>query len=231
MQPSNIKQATIGILCLVVYFFISFFSPYFLYAFGINYDALSFTIKALYNGSLNFLMIIGLIYVYRKEVKLSIKDLKTNHKIYFKKYFKYWFLILFVMYTMNILIMTLSGNEIAANEAGVREILKSAPLYAYISTVLFAPMLEEFLFRLSFRKIFTTKWIFIIISGLAFGSMHLIAGINAPIEILYIIPYGFPGAVFAYLLVKTDNILVPVAMHFLHNGLLTSLQVLLLFLL
>lgn len=230
VQTSNNKHAFKGILAILFYFFFAYYSPVFLVALGIDYDNLSTTIKLSYSALINILIIVVLIRIFREEIKLGIQDWKVNHKTYFKKYFKYWFLILFVMYTMNMLIMGISGNEIAENEAGIRETLKLAPLYAYISAVIFAPILEELVFRLSLRKIFPTKWLFIVISGLIFGTLHLIAGINSPIEFLYIIPYGFPGAVFAYLLVKTDNIMVPIGLHFIHNGMLMALQILVLFL-
>ena len=47
-------------------------------------------------------------------------------------------------------------------------------------------------------------------------------------DILYLIPYSALGISFAYILQKTDNIFVTIGLHFMHNGILMALQVLVL---
>lgn len=75
---------------------------------------------------------------------------------------------------------------------------------------------------------FTTDWLFILMSGLVFGSLHVLNSTNSLAELLYLIPYSAPGIIFAYILAKTNNILVTMGLHFMHNGILVSLQFLLL---
>ena len=41
---------------------------------------------------------------------------------------------------------------------------------------------------------------------------------------LYIIPYGLFGSVFAYMYSKTKNIFVPMTFHFIHNTVLVILS-------
>ena len=48
-------------------------------------------------------------------------------------------------------------------------------------------------------SIIPNKYLFIAISGLLFGSLHIIGNINAWYDILYIIPYSAPGIIFAYI--------------------------------
>ena len=94
--------------------------------------------------------------------------------------------------------------------------------------MLFAPVVEELVFRLSLKKIFSNKWVFVILSGLVFGSMHVFNDFHTFSDLLYIIPYSTPGIAFALMLKDSDNILVPMFFHFLHNGILISLQFILL---
>ena len=85
---------------------------------------------------------------------------------------------------------------------------------------------EEIVFRKCFKKAFPNKWIFIILSALVFGSLHVITTMTSPLELLYIIPYGALGASFAMMYQKTGTIYTSVAMHMFHNTALTILSIL-----
>jgi membrane protease YdiL (CAAX protease family) len=60
-----------------------------------------------------------------------------------------------------------------------------------------------------------------------FGAFHVLGSYDSAIDLLYIIPYSIPGIVFASIMYKTKNICFPVFLHFVHNGLITSLNILL----
>ncbi|MDD2435613.1 MAG: CPBP family intramembrane metalloprotease [Bacilli bacterium] len=191
---------------------------------NIEIESLSKTFVVWYSlfSSIILLLILGLIY--RKTLKKHWLDLKKNHQDYFKKYFKYWFLLLVIMMGSNLIILLIRPGTIAGNEEAIRDLFSNAPLYTFISAVFLAPFLEELVFRLSFRYMFKTDWLFIITSGLIFGSMHVIGNYETPLDLLYLIPYSTPGMIFAYVLSKSNNIFVPMGLHFIHNGVLMSLQ-------
>jgi membrane protease YdiL (CAAX protease family) len=157
----------------------------------------------------------------------NIKDFKKNYKTYLQKYLPYYILGLIIMMTSNIIINNLTGT-IAGNEQSVQNLLVKAPLYMFIQAAILAPFMEEMVFRQSIRNIITNKTTFIIASGLIFGGLHVIGNISTIYDILYIIPYATPGIIFAYILTKTDNIFVPISIHFIHNFLLITLQIILL---
>ena len=131
------------------------------------------------------------------------------------------------MMISNFIINSLTGT-IAGNEQSIQNTLTKLPLYTFIQAAIFAPFVEEMVFRQSIKNIITNKTTFIIASGLIFGGLHVIGNIHTLYDILYIIPYATPGIVFAYILAKTDNIFVPITIHFIHNFLLITLQLLLL---
>ena len=131
------------------------------------------------------------------------------------------------MLISNLLIQTFVSKGIADNEQNIREMFNSTPIYIFFSAVIYAPLMEELTFRLSIRKIFSNRWLFIIISGLLFGSLHVLTSFNDITDLLYIIPYSAPGFAFAYMLDKYDNICVPISFHLIHNGMMISLLTLL----
>ena len=88
-----------------------------------------------------------------------------------------------------------------------------------------APVLEEMTFRRALNGLIKNKWIFIILSGVIFGLLHIIGSYKSPMDLLYIIPYGSMGCAFAYLLSKTDNITLPIIIHMMHNTILVLMQI------
>ncbi len=197
--------------------------------FHIEIASVPLWIRMLYSLGTEVILLCLIIYFFKDQLKRDLEDLKINHKTYFQKYFKYWFVLLAVMMTSNLLIQAFTNSNQAANEEAIRELMKTAPIYTFISAVLVAPFLEEFIFRLSFRHLIKNKYLFILISGLTFGSLHVITSVNVITDYLYIIPYSVPGLIFAYLYVKSENIFTSTAIHFVHNGILLSLQILLYF--
>lgn len=195
---------------------------------GINYETIPLTLKVIYLLSYEVLLISIICLILNKEIRTAIQDIKQNHIKYFGKYFKYWLYALIIMFTTNLIINQISGGQIAGNEETIRNMFSQAPIYIFISSVFLAPVLEELVFRQGFRKIFSNDIVFIIISGLVFGGLHVVGNLNEWYDILYLIPYCTPGFIFAYILTKTNNIFVPMGIHFLHNGIIMSLQVLLL---
>lgn len=156
-----------------------------------------------------------LIFIYRKDFKDKIKDLKSeegNKKILLS--IKTWLIGLFFMILFNLIISLIVGN-IANNEATNRTILNEYSIYSVISMIMLAPICEEIIFRLAISKIFDNKYLYIIFSGLMFGLAHVIG--ETGLQLLYILPYASLGIAFAYIYDKNKNILCTILMHALHN--------------
>jgi len=194
---------------------------------GIDANNLPTIFKCIYTILTECIVIVIILIMYKDYISKCIKDFKKNKNNYFKKYIKYWFIILIATAICNLIINLLNNGNIAGNEETVRSILKESPLYTWISAVLIAPIIEELAFRLSFKSMFKYKWIFIILSGIVFGSFHLIGSVSTYYDLLYLIPYSIPGCIFAYTLYDSDNIIIPMSLHMLHNGVTMSLQILL----
>lgn len=229
MKKEKLKQSILGLCVVISYFIYSYYQTAPLSLLGINYYNLSMFDKIVYLMVTELIYLLILFFIYRKEYIKSFKDYIKNFKNYMPKYMEYWALAFSLMLISNFIIITLFPNSVATNQVAVNNLLKEAPFYMIVSAVIFAPFLEETIFRFSFRKIFKNDLIFIILSGLVFGGLHVIGSFNNLIDLIYIIPYSIPGAVFAYTLVKSKNIFIPMSLHFFHNGIMIFIQTVLLF--
>ena len=219
---SNIVKGTIVIL---LFFAFSMFKLVPLQLIHINYSNLNILFKEIYNIGAEIILITIIILIFKKEYKNAINDIKINHASYFSKYFKFYLIGVVAMISSNYLISILGGG-MSNNESAIRDEFSLYPVYTYIASVFLAPLLEESVFRLGFRAIFKNKIMYILLSGLMFGGLHLIGSFDNPLVILHLISYSSCGLMFAYIMVKTNNILVSTGFHFMHNGILMSLQVL-----
>lgn len=213
-----------GLGVLFVYFILPYFQGLPFALLNINVDNISLTSKVIYLIAFSILTMAIILLIYNKKIVKDYKDMKKNNLKYFNKYIKYWLCGLFIMMVSNLLINLLVSNSLPSNEQTIRETFNISPLYIFFEAVIYAPIVEELVFRLSIKKIFSNKWAFVILSGLIFGSMHVFGNFNNLADLLYIIPYSAPGIVFALMLKDSDNILVPMSFHLLHNGILISLQ-------
>ncbi len=225
-----IKKPMLGVLSIVTFFLFSLFQGLFVneaMEFGVPTSTILYT-SLFY--SMAILVVVALIF---KDLIIdSYKDLKENHWEYFKTYLPYWFIALFLMGASNLFIHTVimggfDVSEIASNEQSLRNVFSINPVAIYISAVIFAPIIEELVFRGSFFYMFKNKFLFLFFSGFTFGFIHVL-GAETWQQFMFIIPYSIPGFIFAYALYKSKNIFVPIGLHFIHNGVLMAIQLILL---
>lgn len=223
-RKEMIKNICIGILVLFAYFFLTAFESVPLTLAGIDISQMSQFWKIIYMFAYEILIMVIIGFLLKDKLKKDFKDIKKNHKKYYSECLKYWFISLGVMMFSNLIINSISTNGIAANQETIDTIFKISPIYMFFSAVLFAPFVEELTFRQALRNIFKTDTIFILISGLLFGALHVLTSFQSLTDLLYIIPYSAPGIAFAYMLTKYDNIFVSMGFHFMHNGLIMAMQ-------
>lgn len=184
---------------------------------GIKISSLPKNIKiyALFANDLIYVAII--IILFWKEIKDGLNDLKNNFtkRVLISVYC--WLMGCIIMSTSSIIIDFITGQSVSNNEALVRESIMAAPIYMLFTCSVVAPVLEEMVFRRALKGLIKDNWIFIITSGVLFGLLHIIGSYRTHFDLLYIIPYGAMGFSFAYLLVKTKNITLPILIHMIHK--------------
>lgn len=222
-KENDLKYCLKGAATIFIYFFFSICQNFPFIVLHINVSELPSYITILYSLAVELLMISLILFIFDKEIKTAFQDLKKNHLKYFNKYLKYYVISVIVMMAANIFINILGGG-MSTNETTIRNEFQIFPLYTFISAVILAPLLEECVFRLGFRSIITNNFLFITISSLVFGSLHLMGTPINELLPLYLLSYCSCGIAFAYMLTKTNNIFVSMFFHFMHNGLILALQ-------
>lgn len=211
----KIKEIIKFILIFLLYLLYSDIIIIILTKLGVNIKVLPNNLKIAIMFLINLSLMIMLFIFYSKSIKENLKDLKLNFKSYIKDNFKYYVIGLLIMIISNIIIsFFVEGNS--TNETLIREYINIMPIYMIFSSCIYAPFTEEMVFRKSLRNCFNNKVLYILLSGLIFGSMHLLSANNL-IELVFLIPYSSLGCVFAYMYYKTNNIFVPMTFHMVHN--------------
>lgn len=225
MNNVNIKNKFKPTMLFIVLFLLMLIFPYIpLEIFRIDLDKLSFNYKVLYNFMCDTGFMIILFMIYKNELIIKFKEYFKNFRENINTTFKYYLIGFLVMIISNIVIVLFFKNASANNEETVRTLIDKAPLYMIFSVSIYAPFVEEVIFRkgikdsvMAFSNNKFTKYLFILISGILFGSMHVIGSVTSVYDYLYIIPYSALGISFAALLYKTDNIFSTITIHSIHN--------------
>lgn len=202
--------------------FMLLFGPSFfvIFLFGNNYSNFSLTSRAIVSLVANLLILIILYICYRDTLKRDFKNF-FNKNIFnnLEIAFKYWLGGFLIMIISNLIITFITNGGMAANEESIREMIDLVPLYMIFNVSIYAPFTEELIFRKSIRDFIFNKWIYILISGIIFGALHIITNdITNYTDLLFLIPYCALGISFSALYTKTNNIYSSISMHMLHNS-------------
>lgn len=228
-MSDTLKEKTVYILKGIIVMLLFFNSNYIKLFFA---TILNIKIKNISN--LNYLIltilsdvVLSFIFylIYRKELKKDFNTFKSNFNKCFDSGLKYWLIGLSIMVIANILIAMFTPLSNSTNEKSVQSLIPTSPALMFIAAGIFAPIIEEITFRKTFQTIFKNKWTFALISFLVFGYIHVMNS-NNPLELLYIVPYGSLGLVFALTDYETNTVFTSIMMHMIHNSMLIILSLL-----
>ena len=176
---------------------------------------------------INYLIyVFAMIFVFWKDIKRCIKDLKKDFSSKALLGLNCWIIGCLVMTISSVIISLITGNSTSTNEVLVRQNIKVAPIFMLFLCTVVAPILEEMTFRKALYGLIKNKVVFIISSGVIFGLLHIAGSYSGPLDLLYVIPYGAMGCSFAFLLTQTNNIVLPIGIHMIHNFILVLSQIL-----
>lgn len=219
------KQIIKYSLIFLSYFFYNFFILLILNFFKINISNFSVLTKNIYLFVVDFIYIFILWLFIKKDLKIELNNFKKNGIKLIIKFFPIYLFGVILMGISNSILISITGLELSSNEENVRTMIKFYPFYMFFSSVIYAPFVEEVIFRKSIKKVINNETLFILLSGLIFGLIHVISGGNESInEILMGIPYIIMGIDFAYIFYKSENIFTTMALHSLHNLILIIIQ-------
>ena len=165
---------------------------------------------------LDLITLFAVILAFKNELKKSMKHFKKNLKN-FLKYLLYTMIVFATLSAIITLLCNLIVGDIPENQSALEAYNY---LYLLFGSIIYAPIVEELIYRGVLRKIIKNDKIFIIISGIIFGLAHVI-GSSSIIQYIYIFDYGFCGAYLAYLYTRYNNIYLNMSAHFIMNFIAT----------
>ncbi len=157
--------------------------------------------------------------IFFKDIKKDLQNFKKDYKSILKISLNYWLKGLFIMITSSFLIAALKIAPVLNQEQN-SNLLKEMPIVEILAAIIFAPIIEELVFRRGFKNFTNNKHIYAYTTGLIFGAMHIISSINGINDLpmlLYLIPYSSVGISLGYTYNKTNNIIGVITTHSLHN--------------
>ena len=147
------------------------------------------------------------LFIYKDKLKNDLKnirnDLNTKNTIIIV-------LFLVLSFISNIILVNLLKQE-ASNQEIVVSMLTSFPLLGIIAICLFAPFVEEIIYRLPYKK----NWLSIIISTIVFTFAHI--SNFSLIQMFFLIPYLLLSISFSFAYFKNENIILSTTTHILNN--------------
>lgn len=173
---------------------------------------------------------IFMLLVFFKQLKYDFKIFKEYFREYSSLVFKTWIKALIVTLIVSLILQLITGIEKANNQLNLQESFKTMPIFISILSMIYAPIAEELMFRGTIRKFIKNDKLFILISGILFGLIHVIDDSKTLAEFSYVFVYSILGIYLSSLYVKTNNLCVNIFMHFLQNTLSVIGMILLMFL-
>lgn len=175
------------------------------------------TAAIIFDVLFNLLIFSLVLYVFRKRLSRDLKAFKDNFGSYIGYVFKWWGLMLLMSLGAAIVRLVLGGEVETANQAA----LNSMPIW-YVGplAIIWAPFVEEGIFRGGLRRFVKNDKLFIVLSAILFGLLHTI-GTETGIYNMFVqsLQYMVMGGVMAYTYSKTNNIFVNMGIHCVQNTL------------
>ncbi len=175
------------------------------------------TAAIIFDVLFNLLIFSLVLYVFRKRLSRDLKAFKENFGSYIGYVFKWWGLMLLMSLGAAIVRLILGGEVETANQAA----LNSMPIW-YVGplAIIWAPFVEEGIFRGGLRRFVKNDKLFIVLSAILFGLLHTI-GTETGIYNMFVqsLQYMVMGGVMAYTYSKTNNIFVNMGIHCVQNTL------------
>ena len=212
------------IIFIVLLLGMTFFSYIPMTIFQIDINEMSEQMKISYMFACDLGFIIIILVAYREKVINDTKEFFKKFRSHFKTNLKYYLIGLVAMIFFNLLISQLFKNASATNEEMVRSFIKLYPIYMLFSVSVYAPIVEETIFRRSIKDCFKVfkdnkilKYVYVISSGFIFGAMHIVGSTELLIDYVYILPYMSLGMALAMMYNKHENLWDSAFFHALHN--------------
>ena len=165
-----------------------------------------------------FILIILFGLLYKGDLIKDFKDFKKNYSKYLRKSIPMFICAVLISEVITLILAHFTGLDTSVNEELIQGYIGSSVIISLISMGLFAPAIEELIFRKTFYDAFKyNKVLFIIASGIAFGFAHVLFSATTFNEYLFVINYILLGCALAKSYADSDNFFTSFTLHLLNN--------------
>ena len=207
------KEMILGLVVLIIYF-----SQFIVFTI-IKLETLAQ--KMIAQALIDVVILIAVILCFKENLQRDLKLFKENAKAYLRYILPKVGIIYLLMLVVSIATMLISQEASSVNQKTLEVLPK---WYLIPMAIIWAPIVEELIFRGVFRRFIKNNTIFIIVSGVIFGVLHTIGESSLINIIIMAMPYAVLGGGWAYLYAKTDNITNNILAHAFQNTLATLLS-------
>lgn len=177
-------------------------------------DDISFTTAMVIQIGIYVVLFIIAILAFGSQLKRDFMIWKDNSKAYLQ-YLLPKIGIMYALFLVSNLVCLLITRQATSQN---QETLESMPRWFIVpASIIWAPIVEELVFRGMFRRVLKNDTVFILVSAVVFGLMHTISEVSLLNVFVMMIPYAILGGTFAYLYAKTNNITNNILAHAFQN--------------
>ena len=224
MHPYSLNYSKKKSFFLIFHFTLGYFLIYPMILYGVlailGIDSWIFDGKG--DTLYSLIMLVISVYLTRDLLGRSINVLAENPGKVFKTIITTLPLMLLGSFVLNYLITTLTGQVEAENQSMIIDLYAQAPYLIIIQALLYAPIVEEIMFRgLVFGALSKkSNFIGVLVSSSLFGLVHVLSSVlSGNFADLWFFPtYALLGFFLNRAYIKSGSIVSSMALHFLNNA-------------
>ena len=169
------------------------------------------------------LVVLGASVYFGKDLLKESYFALRRHKLFFLLVsIVLWVIMLYSVGVVSMLVSTITEEITSQNQKAVVSMVTSFPAFGVYYTVIFAPIVEELVFRGAiFRWLRTQKGFgfAMLVSCFLFAAMHVLISISSGnyLDLVNIFVYGVMAAYLCLAYEVTGSIYCPILIHFLNN--------------
>lgn len=100
----------------------------------------------------------------------------------------------------------------------IQQLNSKLAIISILNIIIFAPVVEELVFRKAFFSLIKNKWLALVASALLFGLIHVLAETSLLSFIVNFITYSTSGLALGYIYIRSKkNIWIPILVHLISN--------------
>ena len=208
------------LLIFIGYFFLTNVLGIILKFIGINNNIITMFISDLIYA----LIVIN---VYKSDLQREFNEYKKQKSKF--KNILIWVLILFginILFSLILKTIILQLNNLDNNSESIIQLFELSTIYTFFKTLLYAPIVEELIFKKSIRDIINNNVAFVLISSSIYTIMNFIYTSNIPEYIWFdIIQYFTFSSILSIAYIKNKNIIPVMIIKFIYNLIPTILLI------